>query len=61
MVTAAMELKDACSLEEDYDQPTQHIKKQRHYLADKGPPSPSYSFSLVMYEYESWTIKKAEH
>ena len=44
-----------------YDQPKQHIKKQRHYLADKGPPSPSYSFSLVMYEYESWTIKKAEH
>ena len=27
MVTAAMELKDACSLEESYDQPRQHIKK----------------------------------
>ena len=31
MVTAAMKLKDACSLEEKYDQPRQHIKKQRHY------------------------------
>ena len=30
MVTAAMKLKDACSLEETYDQPRQHIKKQRH-------------------------------
>jgi len=28
MVTAAMKLKDACSLVEKYDQPRQHIKKQ---------------------------------
>ena len=45
MVTAAMRLKDACSLEESYDQPTQHIKKQRCYFADKGPSSQSYGFS----------------
>ena len=33
MVTAAMKLKDACSLEgESYDQPRQHIKKQRYYF-----------------------------
>ena len=32
MVTAAMKLKDTCSLEESYDQPRQHIKKQRHYF-----------------------------
>ena len=31
MVTSAMKLKDACSLEEKYDQPRQHIKKQRRY------------------------------
>ena len=61
MVTAAMKLEAACSLEEDYDQPTQHIKKQRHCFADKGPSSQSYSFSLVMYGCKSWTIKKAEH
>ena len=36
MVTAAMKLKDAYSLEESYDQPGQHIKKQRHYFANKG-------------------------
>ena len=29
-------LKDAYSLE-GYDQPRQHIKKQRHYFANKGP------------------------
>ena len=28
-----------------YDQPSQHIKKQRHYFADKGPSSLSYDFS----------------
>ena len=28
-----------------YDQPRQHIKKQRHYFANKGPFSQSYGFS----------------
>ena len=33
---------------------------QRHYLADKGPSSQSYGFSVVMYRCESVIIKKAE-
>ena len=37
MVIAVMKLKDACSLA--HDQPRQHIKKQRHYFANKGPSS----------------------
>ena len=45
MLTAAMKLKDACSLEESYDQPIQHIKKQKHYFANKGPSSQGYGFS----------------
>ena len=45
LVTAAMKLKDACSLEEKYDQPKQHIKKQRHYFANKIPSSQNYGFS----------------
>ena len=45
IMTAAMKLKDACSLEEKLDQPRQHIKKQRHYFANKGPFSQSYGFS----------------
>ena len=43
-----------------YDQPRQHIKKQRHYFANKGPSSQGYGFSMVMYGCESWTVKKAE-
>ena len=43
------------------DQPRQHIKKQRHYCANKGLSSQGYVFPVVMYRCESWTIKKAEH
>jgi len=35
MVISAMKLKDVYSLEKSYDQHRQHIKKQRHYLANK--------------------------
>ena len=45
MVTAAIKLKDACSLLKNYDQSRQHIKKQRHYFTNKGPPSQGYGFS----------------
>ena len=59
-VMAAMKLKDTCSWKKSYDQPRQPIKKQRHYFANKGPFSQGCDFSVVMYGYESWTIKKAE-
>ena len=45
MVIAAMKLKDACSWKKSYDQFRQHIKKQRHYFANKGLSSQSYGFS----------------
>ena len=49
MVTAAMKLKDACSLEEKLDSTNdksrQHIKKQRHHIANKGLYSQSYGIS----------------
>ena len=60
MVTAAIKLKDACSLEEKYDLPRQHIKKQRCYFANTGPSSQYLVFPEVMYGCQSWTIKKAE-
>ena len=44
MVTTAMELKDA-PWKKSYDQPREHIKKQRHYFANKGPFSLSCGFS----------------
>ena len=46
-----------------YDQPIQHIKKQRHYFADKVPSNQSYGFSsshVWMWELdykESWVPK----
>ena len=45
MVTAAMKLKDAYFLEKSFEQPRQHIEKQRHYFANKGPSSQGYGFS----------------
>ena len=58
-----MKLKDTCFLKESYDKFRQHIKKQRHHFADKGPYSQSYDFSsshLWMWELdhkEGWTPK----
>ena len=46
-----------------YDQPRQHIKKQRHHFASKGPSARSYGFSsshIWMWELNSkqdWTLK----
>ena len=39
------EIQTLAPLKESYDEPRQHIKKQRHYFADKGPSSQSYGFS----------------
>ena len=46
---------------ESYDQLRQHVKKQRHYFANKGLCIKAIVFPVVMYGCESWTIKKAEH
>ena len=45
MVNAAMNLKTIAPWKKSYDQPRQHIKKQTHYFANKGPSSQSYGFS----------------
>ena len=48
---------------ESYDQPRQHIKKQRHYFVNKGSSSQGYGFSsshVWMWELdykESWALK----
>ena len=44
MVTAAMKLKDAFPWKESFDQTRQHIEKQTHYFANKGPFSQGYGF-----------------
>ena len=45
MVTAAMKEKTLAPWKKSYDKPRQHIKKQRHYFAEKSPSSQSYGFS----------------
>ena len=49
------------SWKKSYDKPRQHIKKQRHYFANKDLSSQSYGFSSSHVWIWSWTIKKAEH
>ena len=55
------EIKMLTPWKESCDQPTQHIKKQRHYFSNKGPSSHAMVFPVVMYGCESWTIRKPEH
>ena len=64
MMTAAMKLEDTCSWKKSSDDKArQHIKKQRHDFADKGPSSQSCGFSsshVWMWELdhkESWAPK----
>ena len=60
---STLEIKRHLLWKKSYDQPRQHIKKQRHYFADKGPSSLSYGFSsshVWMWELdykESWVPK----
>ena len=57
------EIKDVYPWKKSYDQPRQHIKKQRHYFANKGPSSQGYGFfssHVWMWELdykESWVLK----
>ena len=56
---ANMKLKDTCFLEENYDKPREHMKKQRHHFEDKCSLSQNSGFSSHVKMW-SWTIKKAE-
>ena len=63
MVTAAMKLEKLAPWKKSYDQPRQHIKKQRHYFANKDLSSQSDGFSsghVRMWELdykENWVPK----
>ena len=57
MVTAAMKLKEACSLEEKLDS---ILKSRDITLPTKVHLVKAMVFPVVMYGYESWTVKKAE-
>ena len=59
MVTTAMKLK-IDPWKKSYEQPRQHIKKQRHYFAHKVHLVKAMAFSVAMLGCESWTMKKTE-
>ena len=62
MVTAAMQLKDACSLGRKFMTNLDSILKSRDItLPTKVHLVKAMVFPVVMYGCESWTIKKAEH
>ena len=48
------------SWKKNYDQPRQHIKKQRHHFATKVHIVKAMDLPVVTYGYERWIIKKAE-
>ena len=60
MVTAAMKLKDACSLEEVMTYLGSILKSRDLTLPTKVRLVKAMVFPVVMYGYESLTIKKAE-
>ena len=60
MVTAAMKLKDAYSLEGKSTNLDSIFKSRDITLLTKVHLVKAMVFPLVMYEYESWTVKKAE-
>ena len=51
------EIKTLALWKKSYDQPRQHIKKQRHYFVNKASLIKAMVFPVVMYGCESWTIK----
>ena len=55
------EIKTLAPWKNSYDQPRQHITKQRHYFVNKCLSSESlWFFSVVMYGCETWTQLRAE-
>ena len=61
----SLKIKRPCSLEKRNDKLRQHVKKQRHYFANKGQYSQSYHFSsshVQMWELDSkkdWVLKNS--
>ena len=61
MVTAAMKLKDACSLEEKLTNLDSTLKSRDITLPTKACLVKAMIFPVVTYGCQSWTKKKAEH
>ena len=63
MVTAAMKLRRLLLGKKAMTKPRQHIKKQRYYFTNKGPPSQSYGFPsshVWMWELDNKSLRVKE-
>ena len=58
--TEDMKLKPLAPWKKSHENPREHIKKQRHYFANKVRLVKAMVFPVVMYGCENWTINKAE-
>ena len=61
MVSAAMKSKDACSCKKAMTYLDSILKSRDITLPTDVHIVKAMVFPVVMYEYESWTVKKAEH
>ena len=52
------EIKRFAPWKKKYDKLREHIKKQRHHFADRGPINKAMVFLVVMYKYKHWTVKE---
>ena len=55
------EIKTLAPWKKSYDQPRQHIKKQKHYFANKDLSSQSYGFPVVIYGDRKSTRLNSSH
>ena len=60
MVTEAVKFKMLAPWKESYVKPKQHIQKQRHHFADKGPYSQSYVFFFSCSHEQMWELDHQE-
>ena len=58
MVTASHEIKTLAPWKQSYEQPRQHVQKQRHQTANKGTSSQSYDF--LSSHVEMWELDHKE-
>ena len=47
--------------QESYDKPRQCVENQGHHSATKVRIVKAMVFPVIMYSYDSWTIKRVEH
>ena len=58
IVRAAIKLKDLVPYKKSYDQPKQHIKKQKHYFAYEGPSKSLQMVTAAMKLKDAYSLEE---